>query len=602
MGTSKRRAWTLAAVATTAVVAILGVRRCDPLPLQPSADFSYAVHVRPRVFVMHAPLVPPPSSTLRVTLAPDVDSGVTVTRAVAQFRMAASSGIAETQCTAGTGATFICDIALDATEGERIYSGYIELASGERIASRGEYRFTVATTLPADQLLAVRVPVQPLSAVTESYRVDTALVRDETVAAFTSAQFLADAHAGIFDGVLADPTYRWRDLHLGFWVYPRAGTVSSYYSGLDTRCGKNPWPGDAVLPAALGPVEVVGVLHRRTTTDNGIEGSNAAPASVTFRDCAGRTVRTPHIGSFSASGGLAQSPGIFKHEFGHAAFGLGDEYREDQATRDVNPAAVTMAAAGCCCRNDSGGGSGGGGIVIVPGGGTTGGGTGGGGGGGGSVGPPTVATMTCLVSTGQRQTSPALGTAQLPSCSGFSFPAACGIGPDGGCPSVRGDCVQLSAWLGGNAPTSAQPRPNVFASQSECEASRQSAADHPAIESAAASLGICRRLCEPGGAPCPCEASATYWFVDIDPSSPSARDDAMGRMMVALERHGGTCQWCVETALCVRWHRARGDSPEQAWTSCASPPKNATMLEALWRALLAWLRQLIAGILNIFVF
>ena len=598
--TLSRRLWIGAAVATAVVATAIGVRRCDPIPIAPPTDFSYAVHLKPRVFVMHEPLVPAPSQTLRITIAPDIDAPATVTRAVAQLRTSPTGTPAETQCAASAANTFVCEIKLDASEGEQIYSGFVELAGGERVASRGQYRFTVASTLPTSALVAVRVPVQAVSAVVEAYRVDTTLVRED-VASFTQTQFLADAHAGIFQGILADPTYRWRDVHLGFWLYTRPGMVSSYYSGLDTRCGKNPWPGDANLPGALAAIEVVGVLHRRTSTTEGIEGTNTAPASVAFRDCAGATVRTPRLGSFSASGGLAESPGIVKHEFGHAAFGLGDEYREDEASRNVVAASVAvLPQSGCCCRNDSGGG---GGVVTVPGPGgvTPGGGTVGGGGVPGGPGGP-VDTKTCMSSSGQLQTSPALGTEQLPSCTGFTFAQSCGIGPDGGCPSLRGDCVRASAWLGANAPADAKPRPNVFESLVACEKGKLSAADHPAIENVAASLGTCRQLCGPGIGACPCEPSAEYWIVDIDPSTSTVRDDAMARMTSALARHGGTCQWCVETALCVRWHRARGDTPEATWAACSAPPKAATGFEALWRALVEWIGRIIAAILNIFRF
>lgn len=596
-----KRLWFGAAVATAVVGTVVGVRRCDPIPIEPPTDFSYAVHLKPRVFVMHAPLVPAPSKTLRITIAPDIDAPAMVQRAVAQLRTSPADAPSETECPAGAANTFVCEIQLDASEGERIYSGFVELASGERIASRGQYRFTVASTLAANTKVAVRVPVQAVSAVSAAYRIDTALVREDA-ASYTSTQFLEDAHAGIFQGILADPTYRWRDVHLGFWLYTRPGMVSSYYSGLDTRCGKNPWPGDANLPSALGDIEVVGVLHRRTTASDGIEGTNAAPASVAFRDCAGTTVRTPRIGSFSASGGLAESPGILKHEFGHAAFGLGDEYREDEASRNVVPATVAvLPTSGCCCRNDGGVGVGVGTTprpgAVTPGGGTVGGGETPGGPGG-----PVVDTKTCMTSSGQLQASPALGTEQLPSCTGFTFPASCGIGPDGGCPSLRGECVRSSSWLSLNAPADARPRPNVFESQVACEKGKISAADHPAIENAAASLGTCRQLCGPGNATCPCEPSAEYWIVDIDPSVPVVRNDAMGRMTSALERHGGTCQWCVETTLCVRWHRARGDTPEAAWSTCSAPPKNATGFEALWRALVEWIGRIIAAILNLFRF
>ena len=81
-----KRVWFGAAVATAVVGTAIGVRRCDPIPIEPPTDFSYAVHLRPRVFVMHEPLVPAPSKTLRITIAPDIDTPATVTRAVAQLR------------------------------------------------------------------------------------------------------------------------------------------------------------------------------------------------------------------------------------------------------------------------------------------------------------------------------------------------------------------------------------------------------------------------------------------------------------------------------------------------------------------------------------
>jgi hypothetical protein len=123
------------------------------------------------------------------------------------------------------------------------------------------------------------------------------------------------------------------------------------------------------------------------------------------------------------------------------------------------------------------------------------------------------------------------------------------------------------------------------------------------VESPGASLGTCRVLCSPNVGACPCAApGAEFWIVDIDPLTTAARDDAMSHVTAALERHGGTCQWCVETSLCVRWHRARGDTADQAWQTCDAPPKGATMLEALAQALADFLRRLIGGILSLFRF
>ena len=65
---------------------------------------------------------------------------------------------------------------------------------------------------------------------------------------------------------------------------------------------------------------------------------------------------------------------------------------------------------------------------------------------------------------------------------------------------------------------------------------------------------------------------------------------------VSAERHGGTCAWCVETSLCVRWQRALGNSVDSAHSYCDAPPLNAAEAErqsvTLAAAILAWVREL----------
>ena len=112
----------------------------------------------------------------------------------------------------------------------------------------------------------------------------------------------------------------------------------------------------------------------------------------------------------------------------------------------------------------------------------------------------------------------------------------------------------------------------------------------------AASLGACRQLCGPTIAACPCEPGTEYWIVDIDPSVSTVRTDAMANVTAALEWHGGTCLWCVETTLCVRWQRSLNDSAETAWSKCSAPPKEATRWEAALSALAEWLNTLIQRI------
>jgi hypothetical protein len=69
-----------------------------------------------------------------------------------------------------------------------------------------------------------------------------------------------------------------------------------------------------------------------------------------FRDCAGNAARRTGLRTFSVSTGIGQSPFIAKHEFGHAAFELGDEYTEANSTRNVAPApAPGPTDSNCCC-------------------------------------------------------------------------------------------------------------------------------------------------------------------------------------------------------------------------------------------------------------
>ena len=138
--------------------------------------------------------------------------------------------------------------------------------------------------------------------------------------------------------MLADPVYRWRDDQLGFFVFTHDAFVTSYFSGLNTRCGQNPWPLEVGFPPSLGAIEVVGVLHRKAANALGIEGSVTGSTVGSLRDCAGNAARRTGLRTFSVSTGIGQSPSIAKHEFGHAAFELGDEYTEANSTRNVAPA------------------------------------------------------------------------------------------------------------------------------------------------------------------------------------------------------------------------------------------------------------------------
>jgi hypothetical protein len=118
---------------------------------------------------------------------------------------------------------------------------------------------------------------------------------------------------------------------------------------------------------------------------------------------------------------------------------------------------------------------------------------------------------------------------------------------------------------------------------------------HPGVEDPDHSLGTCRQLCGPETSPCPCSGELAAWIVDNNPlSAPTNPRDAMGSVSAAGERHGGTCAWCVETSLCVRWQQALGDDSQKAWGTCQAP--------GLLQGLLAAIAQLLDSILRHVVF
>ena len=41
--------------------------------------------------------------------------------------------------------------------------------------------------------------------------------------------------------------------------------------------------------------------------------------------------------------------------------------------------------------------------------------------------------------------------------------------------------------------------------------------------------------------------------------------------LVDIGEDYATCEWCIETSLCVRWQRALGVSTADAWAHCKSP-------------------------------
>lgn len=581
------------ALVLTAIVATTIVR-CD-FPVTAFTSFSYIPRERPRVFVSHHPLRAMPGESVTIRLTPDLraEDGA-VQSAKAGLRRLNSDNRDEATCTP-TGGRFECQFTLSTADDDYVYDGHLELQNGTRVNALVAYRFRAAATIGTNEVMPLREPVNTVKDLAATYRVDTAWVHDPGDA-YTFNAFLGDVETGVYDGILADPVYRWRDKQLAFYVYGGSGFTSSYYSGLDTRCGQNPWPAESAFRAAFNSMEVIGVLHRHPTTASGVEGTVVTQSRTVFRDCAGNAVRNPNIGTFSLTGGAPQTAGVAKHEYGHAAFGFGDEYTESDATRNVPAAPVPpLTDTSCCCVSDAGSGGtpgrttpggttvpGGGGRVVVPGG---------------------VGSVQCVRPGGG--VGPVLGgfggsTVGLPTCTNPpTFPVSCGATPQAACPTLSGDCVQMQMWLGQLPSASLDTaRPNVFASQAACEAGRMRASIHPGVEDRDRSLGECHELCGPTTSACPC-GQPEAWIVDTNPDIASApamtRPDSMAS--VTAERHGGTCAWCVETSLCVRWQRARGDTIDAAWNYCNAPTQNAAELErqsiTLARAIIEWIRALV---------
>lgn len=585
------------AVAFTAVLATT-IIRCD-IPTA-YTSFSYIPHERPRVFVSHHPLRAVPGQTVVIRLTPDLrPQDGTPQRAVARIGFASSNARNEPPCVDGGGGVFDCAFTLPAGNNDFIYDGFVVLSGGTEIHSRSAYRFRAASAIGADEVLVLREPVKPLSELATNYRAGTVWVHDDGDG-YSAAAFLTDVESAVYGGILADPVYRWRDTQLAFYQYGSAGLTTSYYSGFDTRCGQNPWPGEPGFRTALNGMETIGVLHRHPNTAGGVEGT--VTSTNVFRDCAGTAAKNVNLRTFSATGGM---PLIAKHEYGHAAFGFGDEYTESEATRRVT-AASSRPDSECCCMPADGGsttgtgsvpGTGSGGVVT---GGTSGAVVGGPAGGTGPV--VTVRIPRCLGEGGVPR-PPRGSTLGLPTCSDTSpIPAACGATPQAACPTLLGDCVQARSWLGGQAPAGSNPlTPNIFTSQAECETARTAALGHPGVEDRAQSVdAACHQLCGGSLAACPC-GQTEGWIVDLNPiaSSSAMGTNADTMATILAPRHGGTCARCVETSLCVRWQRALGKTPSETWSFCEAPPLNAADNErttvSLMQAIAAYIREITRG-------
>lgn len=536
------------------------------------AGFAYQVHTAPRVFAYHLPIhaspLTQPDPGVHVFVEPELGEGVEVEEVVIEVMLTVGGEMMTVDCMVDEPGRWVCPFEPAAGLNRPSYSARVRGSDGQWIETIGTYQTQTGTPSGTPAVFPLRVPIAAGGeAIDHRHRIDVLLLWDPT-GGYPSRHFFRDVGRELNETLLSDPVYRWRDVQLAFWTYTQPGFTRGYYSPRSTRCGQNPFLGD--WPAALDFIDVVGVIHRK-------EESGAPAGTDPKRDCAGRAVFASEVGTFSARGDVSL---VLKHEFGHAAFGLGDEYDESSATAAVPGEPRVENRQACCCRKvegDSGGGDGG----TTGGGGTT---SGGGGvegvdlpgiGGDGPMDPGVTELLECSEGDPGSPPDPLEVVNSMPFCDdpAFERDADCGVESsiDGFCPSKTASCVLEAAFLGGGRPADAA-RLNRFPSAEACEAARTLALAHPGIEDAASGLGDCRPLCGGTQPPCACAPGAEAWYVDLDPAVPeSPRDDVMDSPTASDAALGTTCAWCVETSLCVRWQRALGDSVEVAWVRCGNP-------------------------------
>lgn len=284
--------------------------------------FSYATHSSPRVSVLHSPLNPEPGDS--ILLRARAEGGVEV-----ELNLIVPGRGHQQHTCPGSGA---CDHTFTGARsaGDGLYWARVKTSAGDWVRSPGSYVFTVGEIRPpasASATTALHV-LRRGSSTSKGFRI--ALIRHGD--SYPNAEFddfLDDLEAAI-EGLVTDPTLRWRDNQLGLYLLNRAGQTSDRGSGEVIRCGQRPFaPGP--LPPEVAEFDAVGVIH-----DN--------PG---WRDCAGLADSSTGPALFSGYGG---EPAVVRHELAHALFGLGDEYTESTASRTA-PGGADNPECDCCVQD-----------------------------------------------------------------------------------------------------------------------------------------------------------------------------------------------------------------------------------------------------------
>jgi hypothetical protein len=291
--------------------------------------FRYTLHTPPRIHVHHEPLLPGPEEAIRIVAVAEPAPGDTVREISISFggdgHPFARRTCSATPCTQ----TF----AAGHRSGLGIYSAQMTDSRGRTTGSASAYYFQIGSaTSSSSPNVILRAP---FDLYVGQRALKVLLVRNE--ADYPSQDAVrADAQTLLYDGLLADPIYRWRDNQIAVYLSAFPGSTSDYYSGLTNRCGQLPWLGRATesfAESAASTADAVVVLHRQSG----------------WRDCAGLGVAGAGAGIERRASADGRRPETFAHELGHALFGLADEYQESTGDRTARSVTGPLPAACDCC-------------------------------------------------------------------------------------------------------------------------------------------------------------------------------------------------------------------------------------------------------------
>ena len=284
--------------------------------------------------MIHMPLHPRPGEMIRLIAKAESGPGASV----AEISISAGvPGVGNVQESCSLMDQCVLEIPSGGTTGLSIYNASATDSRGRRAASASSYVFQIG--VPSGE---VTFPLRaPFDLYDGSRTFKILLVRDRESYTDNSAVLLHATNL-VYDSLLKDPAYRWRDNQLAFYYTTYEGVTRDYHSGAQSRCGQEPWVGaphqrEAELAGAFA--DVVAVIHQKDA----------------YRDGAGLGLVISGAGAkrhFSAHG---LRPHVFHHELGHALAGLSDEYFESTASRTTGNTDLRGVTPVCgCCMEDIG--------------------------------------------------------------------------------------------------------------------------------------------------------------------------------------------------------------------------------------------------------